>query len=113
MESIETELYGETGKRDDKRRRLLGENEWYRLLSEYDACGLTQKVFCKREGVKYGTFVAWLGRRKKKHESGEAVIAQPKFHLLGNVGSITGAINGSAEYSGARECRNTCPAGMV
>lgn len=91
MESIEAELYGESGKRDGKGRQLLGENEWYRLLSEYDASGLTQKVFCQREGVKYGTFVAWLGRRKKKRESGEAVVAQPKFHSLGNVGSITGA----------------------
>jgi hypothetical protein len=90
MESIETELYGEYGKRDDRGRQLLGENEWYRLLSEYDASGLTQKVFCKREGVKYGTFVAWLGRRKKKRESGEEVVAQPKFHSLGNLGDITG-----------------------
>lgn len=73
MESIETELYGESGKRDGKGRQLLGENEWYRLLSEYDASGLTQKVFCKREGVKYGTFVAWMGRRKKKRDGGEAL----------------------------------------
>lgn len=65
MESITTELCEESGKRDRKGRRLLRRDEWYRLLAEYDRSGLTQEAFCKREGLRYGTFVAWVGRRKR------------------------------------------------
>lgn len=90
MESIETELYGDSGKRDGRGRRLLGEKQWYRLMSEYDASGLTQKVFCEREGIRYGTLVAWLGRRKKKRASSEEALAEPKFHSLGEIGSLSG-----------------------
>lgn len=44
---------------------IISRDEWYRLLAEYDRSGLTQEAFCKREGLRYGTFVAWVGRRKR------------------------------------------------
>jgi hypothetical protein len=58
MESIEAEVCADPGKRDRKGRRMLGREEWYRLMGEYDGSGLTQEVFCRREGINYHTFVA-------------------------------------------------------
>lgn len=77
MESILTELCAEAGKRDRKGRRILARDEWYRLMAEYDQSGLTQEAFCKREGLRYGTFVAWLGRRKRTF--GEVKAGNNKF----------------------------------
>ncbi|NBB80325.1 MAG: hypothetical protein GVY36_12925 [Verrucomicrobia bacterium] len=65
MESIDTEIYEDPGKRDQRGRRLLGADEWARILERYDQSGLTQAAFCRREGLRYGTLVAWLGRRRK------------------------------------------------
>lgn len=59
---------------------MLGRDEWYRLMGEYDASGLTQEVFCRREGINYHTFVAWLGRRKR--DGGPPAKAPGKFHEL-------------------------------
>ncbi|MCC5025692.1 MAG: hypothetical protein J6386_24225 [Candidatus Synoicihabitans palmerolidicus] len=36
--------------------------EWAQLAAIYRESGLTQKAFAKREGLKYVTFVVWLGR---------------------------------------------------
>jgi len=92
MESIDTEVCEDPGKRDRKGRRVLGRDEWHRLMAEYDGSGLTQEAFCKREGVNYHTFVAWLGRRKRSGgEVDEPVPA--KFHEL----TLSG---GSASGSG-------------
>ena len=80
MESIETEVCTDTGKRDGKGRRLSGKEERERLLDLYDGSGLTQSEFCRREGINYHTFVAWLGRRKKAEPS--AAGGGPRFHEL-------------------------------
>ncbi|MDQ8194152.1 hypothetical protein QEH59_06935 [Coraliomargarita sp. SDUM461004] len=32
-------------------------------MERYDASGLTQEAFSRREGIRYGTLVAWLGRQ--------------------------------------------------
>lgn len=65
METITTELCEEPGKRDRKGRRMLGKDEWYRLMAEYDQSGLTQRAFCKREGVNYATFCCMAGAPQK------------------------------------------------
>lgn len=64
MEVIETELIPEQNKRDSRGRRIAKEEERERLIERYEASGMTQKAFCRREGINYHTFVAWLGRRK-------------------------------------------------
>lgn len=64
MEAIEAEVL-ESGRRDTKGRRMLGEHEWNRLLDEYEKSGLTQKKFARREGLSVHTLVAWIGRRRK------------------------------------------------
>jgi hypothetical protein len=65
MESIDAEIFEDPGKEDRRGRRTLGADEWARILERYDQSGLTQAAFCQREGLRYGTLVAWLGRRRK------------------------------------------------
>ena len=60
MESIDTEVFLESGKCDRMGRRIRGAHEWSLILKRYDQRGLTQTAFCTREGLKYGTLVAWL-----------------------------------------------------
>ena len=83
MESIEAEVCLESGKSDRQGRRIRGAAEWSCILERYDSSGLTQRAFCAREGLRFGTLVAWLGRRRK---SGGVVSdseqSEPKFHEL-------------------------------
>ncbi len=65
METIETEVLDGGEKQDAKGRRILPEQEWMRVLDEYDRSGMTQKAFARREGINLHTLVAWLGRRRK------------------------------------------------
>jgi RHS repeat-associated protein len=65
MESIEAEVCVESGKSDRQGRRIRGAAEWSSILDHYDSSGLTQVAFCRREGLRFGTLVAWLGRRRK------------------------------------------------
>jgi len=99
MESIETEVYLERGKSDRQGRRIRGPEEWSAILDRYDRSGLTQAEFCRQEGLKYGTLVAWLGRRRKKGGplSGPRP-PSPKFHELSLSAPPTGSI-GSLEVS--------------
>jgi len=64
MEAIEATPEVEP-KRDSRGRKVLSKAERERLLEGYEGCGLTQKEFCRREGVNYHTFVSWLGHRRK------------------------------------------------
>lgn len=85
MESSELELCPETGKRDGKGRRLLQAADWHRLLAAYDDSGLTQRAFCRREGISYGTFVAWVGRRKRGLMSQSGGVRFEEVSLPGSV----------------------------
>ena len=84
MKSIPTELVETGEKRDERGRKLVRAQERERLLAAYSASGLTQKVFCRREGLAYGTFVAWLRRHRA---AGASLPAAPRasaarFHEL-------------------------------
>ena len=74
MDSIETELLEDPRKRDTRGRRIANEAERERLLAKYERSGLTQKEFCRREGINYHTFVGWLGRRRRNGEGAEPEI---------------------------------------
>lgn len=91
MDSIEAEVLTESGKRDGKGRRIIGKDEQERLLCLYDESGLTQREFCRREGINYHTFVAWLGRRRKGDGSSEV----SGFHQISLIGEHHS--NGSLE----------------
>lgn len=83
MEPIETELCIESAKADRKGRRIRSADEWAQILKRYDASGLTQEAFSRREGIRYGTLVAWLGRRRKGGGKFPAIDStSPKFHEL-------------------------------
>jgi hypothetical protein len=98
MESIETEVCVESGKSDRQGRRIRGAAEWSSILDRYDQSGLTQAAFCRREGLKFGTLVSWLGRRCK---NGGALISsppEPKFHEL-SLSSPPQSLSSSLEVS--------------
>ena len=83
MESIEAEVCVESGKSDRQGRRIRGTAEWSSILDRYDSSGLTQAAFCAREGLRFGTLVAWLGRRRKNGGNLSAPeLPEPKFHEL-------------------------------
>lgn len=64
MESIEVEV--QENKRDERGRQLRSAEQWAVLAEQYRQSGLTQKAFARREGIKYATFVAWLGRLRRQ-----------------------------------------------
>ncbi|MCC5022748.1 MAG: hypothetical protein J6386_08105 [Candidatus Synoicihabitans palmerolidicus] len=70
METIEMEVGAE--KREGRGRQLRATDEWRGLVERYERSGLTQRAFAQSEGLKYTTFVAWLGRvRRRRTFSGE------------------------------------------
>ena len=78
MESFEAEICTEVEKRDGRGRRLLGRDYWIGLLNEFERSDLTQKAFCRSEGLNYHTFVKWRARRKR----GELDQAPVRFQQL-------------------------------
>ncbi|MGC9452658.1 MAG: IS66 family insertion sequence element accessory protein TnpA [Oceanipulchritudo sp.] len=73
MELIEPEVMEDPSKRDSRSRRIVKAQERDRLIREYESSGLTQKAFCRSEGINLHTFVSWLGKRK-----GPGKAAKPK-----------------------------------
>lgn len=53
MESLKTEVCTDLEKRDGRGRRLLKKEHWTSLMSAYDASGLTQAAFARREGINW------------------------------------------------------------
>lgn len=66
MESLEAEVCNELEKRDARGRRLLSKEQWEEVLSAYDGSGMTQKAFCRREGLNHNSFVYQLSLRRNK-----------------------------------------------
>lgn len=65
METAEAEIVEGTQKRDARGRMLTGGSERERVLAAFDASGMTQGAFARREGVKYHTLVHWLRERRR------------------------------------------------
>ena len=66
MESLEAEVCNELEKRDARGRRLLSKDQWAEVLSAYDRSGMTQKAFCRHEGLNHNSFVYQLSLRRSK-----------------------------------------------
>lgn len=80
MESLETEVCNILEKRDARGRRLLSKEQWAEVLSAYESSGMTQKGFCRHEGLNHNSFVYQLSlRRNKVSPEGRAA---PKFRQL-------------------------------
>jgi len=88
MKTVTAELEDVSGKADAKGRRLVTAERKAELLPKYEASGLTQKVFAKQEGVKYCTFLSWLGKKRRK-----SVPTRPPFLEVGlPVSKMTGCL---------------------
>ena len=73
MEPIKAEVVDDKQKRDRRGRRIVAVQRRAELLAAYDASGLTQGAFARREGINVHTLVAWLGRRRHEGTARPAV----------------------------------------
>lgn len=89
MTTITTELVDEDRKRDARGHRMIGKKERERLLGAYEASGLTQVEFARREGINVYTLRAWLGRRRRDGSSRESP-GSAGFHQIELSGPLCG-----------------------
>ena len=86
MEAIAAELMAGNGKRDHRGRTILSEERWAEAIAEYERSELTQKAFCRREGINVHTFVAHLGRSRQNRLTG----ASPRAFIEAKLGELSG-----------------------
>lgn len=67
MRVITTEVV--ESKRDERGRRITPPAEREAVVRAYEASGLTQKAFARREGIKYPTLVSWVQRQRREGAS--------------------------------------------
>ena len=65
IETIDAVVTEDEPKVDTRGRKILEEGRWRDLIERYESSGLTQVQFARREGIKYHTFVARLGRHRR------------------------------------------------
>jgi transposase-like protein len=82
METQTAELVETRDKRDGRGRMIVDGARRAALLAAYEQSGLTQKAFARREGVSYGTFVAWLGRYRRGEALGGKQTGPVSFQEL-------------------------------
>jgi transposase-like protein len=73
VELIKTEVVDDKERRDTRGRRIVAAERREELLAAYDASGMTQSAFARREGISLHTLVAWLGRRRSEKKAVPAV----------------------------------------
>jgi len=73
MEAISTELVDDQDKRDTRGRKIATGERRAKLLAGYDASGLTQRAYARREGINFHTLVGWLQRRRGEGVAAPAV----------------------------------------
>ena len=66
MKALTAEVVDTGAKRDTRGRRIARAEEREALIAAYEQSGLTQRAFAEREGVKFCTFTAWLGRKRRR-----------------------------------------------
>lgn len=77
MATTPTELITQERARDGRGHRLYTNERRNELIAAYQASGLTQVAFTRREGIKYSTFTAWLQGRRRTQPSPAVVPATP------------------------------------
>ena len=75
-ETIEPVIAEDEPKVDTQGRKILDEGRWRDLIERYESSGMTQVPFARREGIKYHTFVARLGRHRR---AGSKKVVKAKF----------------------------------
>src|SRR5690625_4370103 len=91
MDTVESEP-GVLEKRILRRRRMLPEAEWERLLTAYAKSGLTQKAFAQQEGVSFQTFVGRVSRRRRMGGGSPAKPEGMQFQELSLAPAFTPAL---------------------
>lgn len=76
IETIDAVVTEDEPKVDTQGRKILEEGRWRELFKCYESSGLTQLQFARREGIKYHTFVARLGRHRR---AGSKKVVRAKF----------------------------------
>jgi len=76
IETIDAVVTEDEPKVDTQGRKILEEGHWRDLIERYESRGLTQVQFARREGIKYHTFVARLGRHRR---GGPKKVVKAKF----------------------------------
>lgn len=66
---------------------ITSREERDRVLAAFDASGMTQSAFARREGVKYHTLVHWLRERRRAAKPGVTASSTPalkpaRFHEI-------------------------------
>lgn len=76
MMTITTEVVAAREKRDTKGRRIAARERREELLAEFDASGLTQRAFARREGINANTFAKWVWLRGRSRRAGRVQFAE-------------------------------------
>ena len=96
METAEAEIVEGTHKRDARGRMLTGGMEREQALAAFDASGMTQRAFARREGVNYNTLVHWLRERRRGAKlavtSHPPALAAARFHEIKLAAPSTAAV---------------------
>jgi len=80
METTLTEIIPQERVRDGRGHRLYSAERRNEIIAAYQASGLTQVAFARREGIKYSTFTAWLqGRRREAQRAAPGPAAPVRF----------------------------------
>ena len=56
-----------------------GHADWERLMEQYNASGLTQRIFCEQYGLAYSTFCYW--RKQLRQSPSVENHSEPLFEL--------------------------------
>lgn len=76
MESIATELVDTGEKRDALGRRIVPQEQRAAMIAAYEASGLTQAEFARREGISFWSFAKWISRNRAKARPQPAKFAE-------------------------------------
>jgi hypothetical protein len=70
----------EIAKQDEQGRRIADAAEKQSLIAAYEASGMTQRGFARREGINFFTFATWL---RKKRLAAAKPAKRPRFLEIG------------------------------
>ena len=79
MEVITAEVVDTKSKQDARGRKIAEEGRRVEVLAGYEASGLTQKAYARREGINYHTFVAWWMQHRRGRTPTRSLPAPMRF----------------------------------
>lgn len=102
MATIPTEIITPERARDGRGRRLYTDERRQEIIAAYQASGLTQVSFARREGIKCSTFTAWLqGRRRMVRGGPPAPVRFLEARVSHDAGGVEVILPDSTRVRGA------------